>query len=339
MKIAVDAMGSDYAPKEIVLGALQAVQEYGYEVVLVGDRTEIEKELDAWGDWQKMPITIVHTTEVITMHEPPSVAVRKKKDSSLVVASKLGRSKECEAVISAGSTGAGVAAALFGLGRIKGIERPTIATPIPNMAGGTTILVDSGANADAKPQHLVHNAIMGSLYAERVLGISAPRVGLLNIGEEESKGNDLTKTSYPLLQKLKCIKFIGNAEGRDIPKGSVDVVVCDGFVGNVVLKFGEGLVSSLAAMLKEHIYQSSIWVKIAAKIILPTLKKMGKKLDHNEYGGAPLLGINGCFIICHGSSKAKAIKNAIRVAAEYKKSQVVEHIKDHIAKEEISANE
>lgn len=339
MKIAVDAMGSDYAPHEIVLGAIDAVREYGYEVVLVGDQVQIEKELNAWGDWKKLPITVQHASEVITMHESPSVAVRKKKDASLVVATRLVRQKECDAVISAGSTGAGVAAALFGLGRIKGIERPTIATPIPNMAGGTTVLVDSGATVDAKPIHLVHNAIMGSLYAEHVLGIETPRVGLLNIGEEDTKGNEQAKLTYPMLKKLSCIRFIGNAEGRDIPKGDVDVVVCDGFVGNVVLKFGEGLVSSLKSMIKEHIKHSSIWVKMAAAVMLPTLKKLGKKMDHNEYGGAPLLGINGCFIICHGSSKAKAIKNAIRVAAEYKKSCVVEHIKNHIAQEDNNTNE
>jgi len=338
MKIAVDAMGSDYAPQEIVLGAIQAVKEYHCEVVLVGDQTQLETELNQQGNWQQWGITIQHASQVIEMHEHPSVAVRKKKDASVVVATRLVKEGQCAAVVSAGSTGAAVAAALFGLGRIKGIGRPAIATPIPNL-NGTTILLDSGANVDSKPKHLVQNAIMGSIFAEYILGISQPRVGLLNIGEEENKGNDQCLETFPLLKQMQTIHFIGNVEGRDIPKGTVDVVVCDGFVGNVVLKFGEGLASVILQLVKDSIKQSGWLAKLASLMILPALKKLRQKLDYAEYGGAPLLGVNGGFIICHGSSHAKAIKNAIRVACEFSQNRVVEHISENVMKEGIISND
>lgn len=241
-------------------------------------------------------------------------------------------------VISAGSTGAAVAAALFGLGRIKGIERPAIATPIPNLTG-TTVLLDSGANVDSKPKQLVQNAIMGAIYAEYVLNTPRPRVGLLNIGEEESKGNEQALSTFPLLQQLSTVNFIGNVEGRDIPKGTVDVVVCDGFVGNIVLKFGEGLAGAILQLVKEAVKNSGFWAKMASMLILPALKGLKKKLDYAEHGGAPLLGVNGGFIICHGSSRAKAIKNAIRVAKEFTEQEVVAHIRENIAKEEVVTNE
>ena len=332
MKIAVDAMGSDYAPKEIVLGALQAAKEYKCEIVLVGDQEQIKQELDASGNWQELGISIYHAQETIEMHEHPGVAVRKKKDASVVVATRLVKEGICDAVVSAGSTGAGVAAALFGLGRIKGIERPTIATPIPNLLG-TTVLLDSGATIDSKPKHLVQSAVMGSIYAQYILNINQPRVGLLNIGEEETKGNEQALATYPLLKQLQTIHFIGNVEGRDIPRGTVDVVVCDGFVGNVVLKLGEGLSSVIMQLVKDAVKNSGILTKLASLMVLPALKSLKKKLDYAEYGGAPLLGIDGCFIICHGSSKAKAIKNAIRVAKEFTENKVVEHIRENIAQE------
>lgn len=337
MKIAVDAMGSDYAPEQIVLGAIEAAKEYQCEIILVGDQEQIEKVLHK-NDINGLNITIRHASEVIGMHEHPGAAVRKKKDSSVVVAARLVKEKECVAAISAGSTGAGVAAALFGLGRIKGIDRPTIATPMPNI-NGTTVLLDSGANVDSKPRHLLQSAIMGSLYAEYVLGIKTPRVGLLNIGEEETKGNEQALATYPLLRQLKTINFIGNAEGRDIPRGTVDVVVCDGFVGNVVLKFGEGLAGAILQLIKDTIKDSGLITKLASLMVLPALKTLKKKIDYAEYGGAPLLGVDGCFIICHGSSKAKAIKNAIRVAIEFTDNKVVEHIRENIAKEGFLTND
>lgn len=340
MRVAVDAMGSDYAPAEIVLGAIEAANEYQgkIEIVLVGDQEQITQVLEKYGNWESLNITVRHAGEVIEMHEHPGVAIRKKKDASVVVATRLVKEGACDAVVSAGSTGAAVAAALFGLGRIKGIERPTIATPIPNLAG-TTMLLDSGANVDSKPKHLVQSAIMGSIYAEYVLGINNPRVGLLNIGEEETKGNEQTLATYPLLKQLQTVNFIGNVEGRDIPKGSVDVVICDGFVGNIVLKFGEGLAGAIMQLVKGAIKSSGFWAKLASLMVLPALKGLKQKLDYAEYGGAPLLGVDGGFIICHGSSKAKAIKNAIRVANEFTEKKVVAHIRENIAKEGVITNE
>lgn len=335
MRIAVDAMGGDYAPEEIVLGAIQAVKEMDVEVTLVGDGNAIQPLLVKHQGDSLGRLTLIHATEVIEMCEQPGVAVRKKKDASIVVATRLVKEGRCDAVVAAGSTGAAVAAAMFGLGRIRGVGRPTIATPLPSLTG-TTILLDSGANVDSKPRHLVESAVMGSIYAQYVLAIQRPRVGLLNIGEEESKGNEQALASYPLLKQLKTIHFVGNVEGRDIPKGTVDVVVCDGFVGNVVLKFGEGLASAIMQLIKDAIKNSGFLAKLASLAILPALRGLKKKLDYAEYGGAPLLGVNGGFIICHGSSKAKAIKNAIRAASDIAEQKVVDHIRETIAKEEIT---
>lgn len=334
MKVAIDAMGGDHAPEEILLGAMAAVKDYGCDIVLVGDETLLKEAMRKHGVREGEHIFVHHASEVIDMHESPGAAVRKKRDASVVVATRLVKEGECAAVISAGSTGAAVAAALFGLGRLPKIERATIATPIPNLTG-TTMLLDSGANVDSKPKHLVQSAIMGSIYAQYVLGVENPRVGLLSIGEEETKGNELTLSTYPLLSQVQNINFIGNVEGRDIPKGSVDVVVCDGFVGNVVLKFGEGLASAIMRLLKDAVQQSGFLTKMASLMLLPVMKRLRKKLDYAEYGGAPLLGVNGCCIICHGSSKAKAIKNAVRVAKEFTEQQVATHISEMIAKEEV----
>lgn len=302
MRIAVDVMGTDYGPEQIILGATQAADEYNCTVLLVGNEREIENILHKNKKNISDKIQIRQASQVIEMCEHPGSAVRKKKDASIVVATKLLKDGECDAVVSAGSTGAAVAAALFGLGRISGIERPTIATPIPNISG-TTVVLDSGANVDSKPQHLNQSALMGSIYAEQVLGINNPRVGLLNIGEEETKGNEQATSTYPLLMNNKFINFIGNVEGRDISKGTVDVVVCDGFVGNIVLKFAEGLSKSIMALIKDAIKNSGILGKIAALFVLPAFKGLKKKLDPSEYGGAPLLGVNGEFIICHGGAE------------------------------------
>ena len=334
MKVAIDAMGGDHAPEEILLGAMAAVKDYGCDIVLVADETLLREAMGKHGVREGEHIFVHHASEVIDMHESPGAAVRKKRDASVVVATRLVKEGECAAVISAGSTGAAVAAALFGLGRLPKIERATIATPIPNLTG-TTMLLDSGANVDSKPKHLVQSAIMGSIYAKYVLGVENPRVGLLSIGEEETKGNELTLSTYPLLAQVQNINFVGNIEGRDIPQGTVDVVVCDGFVGNVVLKFGEGLASAIMRLLKDAVQQSGFLTKMASLMLLPVLKRLRKKLDYAEYGGAPLLGVNGCCIICHGSSKAKAIKNAVRVAKEFTEQQVATHISEMIAKEEV----
>lgn len=334
MKIAVDAMGGDYAPEEVVLGAVEAVETYDLDVVLVGDETKIRNVFTTYNIKPNKRVTIVHASEVIEMGEHPAQAIRKKKDASIVVATKLVKDGTCDAVVAPGSTGAAVTAALLGLGRIKGIERPCIATPIPSQKG-ITVLLDSGANANSKPKHLVEGAIMGSHYAKYILGIDKPNIGLLNIGEEASKGNELAQATYPLLKKLKTISFYGNVEGRDIPKGTVDVVVCDGFVGNVILKFGEGMALFLIRLVKERIRDGGFLARLGAMAVYPALKSLKKRLDFTEYGGAPLLGVNGSFIICHGSSKAKAIKNAVRVASELVEQDVVGHIRKSIEEEEV----
>ena len=334
MKIAVDAMGGDYAPEEVVLGAIEAVKSYSLDVVLVGDTNKIEEVLNRYGAKDNSHLSIVHASQVIDMGEHPAQAIRKKKDASIVVATQLVKDGACDAVVAPGSTGAAVTAALLGLGRIKGIERPCIATPIPSTKG-ITVLLDSGANANSKPKHLVEGAIMGSHYAKYILGVDKPAVGLLNIGEEASKGNELAQATYPLLEKMKTISFYGNVEGRDIPKGTVDVVVCDGFVGNVILKFGEGMAMFIIRLVKDTIKSSGFIAKLGALAVYPALRTLKKRLDFTEYGGAPLLGVDGSFIICHGSSKAKAIKNAIRVAGELAQQDVVGHIRKSIEEEEV----
>lgn len=335
MKIAVDVMGTDYGPAEIIKGVLQAVSEYGCDVVLVGDQEVIRRELAREHQENNPRVTIHHASQVIEMQDHPGISVKKKKDASIVVATHLLHEKECDALVSSGSTGAAVASALFGLGRIRGIERPAIATVIPNVKGAT-VLVDSGAKVDAKPEQLVQNAIMGSIYAELQLGIPQPRVGLLNIGEEETKGNEQCLGTYPLLKKDPHIHFIGNVEGRDINKGTVDVVVCDGFVGNVVLKTMEGLAAAVMEILKKTLMESGLFAKLGALLMKPALLRMKKQMDASEYGGALLMGVRAPFIICHGSSKAKAIKNAVRVAIELTRKDVVGRIRQEIMHDEES---
>ena len=263
------------------------------------------------------------------MDEHPANAVRKKKDATIVVATRLVKQGEADALVSAGSTGAQMAAALLGLGRIKGIERPAIATVLPTVEGGKLIL-DVGANLDATPEQLCQYALMGSIYAERILGISNPRVGLLNVGSEEGKGNELTQKTFPLLKEA-AINFIGNIEGRDIPYGRADVIVCEGFVGNVLLKWGEGLAGVFVQVIKEKITSNMIR-KLGALAVKPGLKEFAQMMDYAEYGGAPLLGVNGISIICHGSSKTKAIFNAIRVARECVQTQFIEQIREELPK-------
>jgi phosphate acyltransferase len=327
MRIAVDAMGGDYAPQEVVAGALEAAQAYpDLEIILVGQPEALKPFI------QTLPenITIHPASEVVGMDEHPATAVRRKKDSSIVVATRLVKEGNASVVVSAGSTGAQMAAALFGLGRIKGIERPAIATVLPTAQGGKLVL-DVGANPDAKPKHLYQYGLMGSIYANKILHIDSPKVALLNIGSEETKGNELALASYELL-KHAPVNFVGNIEGRDIPKGTADVVVCDGFVGNIVLKFAEGLASSLFGMIKEQITASPSR-KLGALLVKPGLKEIAKVMDYAEYGGSPLLGVDGVSIVCHGSSKAKAIRNAIRVARECVESKYLDEIKTHLKEE------
>ena len=333
MKIAIDAMGGDFAPQEIVKGGVMAVQEYkDISVVLVGDVEKIEKELERCHALGHPRISIQKATQVIEMDEQPAIALRKKKDASVAVATKLVKDKVCDAVIAPGSTGAAVAAALFGLKRIPGIDRPAIATPIPTN-NGFTVLLDSGANANSKPINLVQSAIMGCEYAKIAFHKENPIVGLLSIGEESSKGNDLVKETYPLLENLQNIPFYGNVEGRDIPKGTVDVVTCDGFVGNVALKLAEGVATTVVSFIKDEVMRGGLRTKLGAWLLKPALLEVKKKMSADEYGGAPLLGVDGVFIIAHGSSKAKDICSAVRVSAELAEGQLVDTIKNCVANE------
>lgn len=327
MKIAIDVMGGDFAPEEIIKGALMAAETSpDVHLILVG---QTERMLPFLTGTRPKNISLVEAAEVIGMDEHPANAVRKKKDASIVVATHLVKLGEADAVVSAGSTGAQMAAALLGLGRIKGIERPAIATVLPTVEGGKLIL-DVGANLDATPGQLCQYALMGSIYAERILGIPNPRVGLLNVGSEEGKGNELTQKTFPLLREAP-INFIGNIEGRDIPYGRADVVVCEGFVGNILLKMSEGLAGVFVQVIREKITSNMIR-KLGALAVKPGLKEFAQMMDYAEYGGAPLLGVNGISIICHGSSKEKAIFNAIRVARECVQTQFIQQIREELPK-------
>ncbi len=324
MKIAVDAMGGDHAPREVVLGALKAARD-DLKIVLVGDKDKISLELE---QVNSNNIEIVHASESIDMSEHPAAAVRRKKDSSIVRAIQLLKEGHVSAVVSAGNTGAVMASSLLGLGRIKGIERPAIASVLPSEKG-STVFLDVGANLDCKPRNLVQFAIMGSLYAEKILGFNSPKVALLNVGEEECKGNEQTQAAFALLKEAG-INFTGNIEGRDLFKGTANVVVCDGFVGNVMLKTCEGLAMSLMSMMKEEL--ASNWLfKVGTALALPALKRIGKRVDYSEYGGVPLLGVNGVVVVSHGSSSAYAIKNAIEAAEEAAYSGLVLSIAENFS--------
>lgn len=327
MRIAVDAMGGDHAPMEIVRGARDAAQELGLSIILVGDQEKISKELeddDAGG-----LITIFHAPEVVGMGEHPVSAIRKKKNSSIVVATRLVKEGAAQAVVSAGSTGAQMASSLLILGRIAGVDRPAISTLMPS-AKGVVVLLDVGANVDCKPQHLLQFAVMGSLYAERVLGLPSPKVGLLNIGSEETKGNELTLAAYKLLKDSQ-INFVGNVEGRDLFLSGSDVAVCDGFVGNVVLKAAEGFAIGLLGMFQQELGRLEDF--IGRERSMRIMSGFKRRLDYAEYGGAPLLGVDGVSVICHGSSRARAIKNAIRVAKETVEQGLVPAIKESLEKD------
>jgi glycerol-3-phosphate acyltransferase PlsX len=306
-------MGGDYAPQEIVKGGILAARDLGYKILLVGRERDITNILKGEGEIDNPLLEVIPSEDVIGMHEPPSNVLRKKA-SSLHVAGRLVRNQKADALVSAGNTGAVLAVGKFIVGAEKLIERPSIGVALPNPKG-KTVLLDVGANVDSKPKHLLQFAIIGHTYAQEILGIENPRVGILSIGEEEGKGNELVKETYPLL-KESGLNFLGNAEGRDIYSGSFDVIVCDGFVGNIVLKTSESLGLTVLQMIREEIKKSLI-AKLGALLIMPAFKRFRKKADFTEYGGIPLLGAKKPVIITHGRANAKAIRNAIKVAGEF----------------------
>ncbi|MBI3210809.1 MAG: phosphate acyltransferase PlsX [Candidatus Solibacter usitatus] len=313
--IAVDAMGGDNAPKAEVEGAVRAVKSLAVEVILVGKEDVVRKELSAYDDWRSLPIRIHHASEVITMEESAAKAMRSKKDSSIRVASRLVREGIAQGVVSAGNTGAAMATAKMVQGMVPGVERPALASVFPTLKGTPAVMVDVGANVDSTPVMLAQFAVMGEIYSRVIFHTQRPKVGILSIGEEEQKGNELTRAATPLLKKLP-LDFIGNVEGRDVYTGIVDVIVCDGFIGNVALKVSEGLVEVITSMLKESL-NATITRQMGYLLSRTAFVDFKKRLDYSEYGGAPLLGVKGVCIICHGRSNANAIKNAIRVAREF----------------------
>ncbi|MCK5739390.1 phosphate acyltransferase PlsX [bacterium] len=331
MRIAVDAMGGDFAPNAIIHGGIEAARAaHGeLEVVFVGDQDKINSILKRHFRAQDLNISVVHASEQIDMHDAPAQALRKKRDSSIAVAMRLHKEGQVDAVVSAGNTGAVMASSLFTLGRIPGISRPGIGTFFPNLEGAS-LLIDSGANVDCKADHLVNFGIMGSIFVEKLFGIENPRVGLLNIGEESSKGNDVSVETYRRLEKAD-INFIGNIEGRDILHGAADVIVCDGFVGNVVLKLSESFNKVFSVSIKRNIGKKLL-ANLGAYLLIPTFRQIKQMYDWEEYGGVPLLGVNGVSIICHGKSSAKAIKNAITEAAKVVRENVNEQIRTKIEK-------
>lgn len=328
VKVVVDAMGGDNAPEEIVKGAVEAVnQREDIFVYLVGRKAEVEQQLQRY-TFPKERIEVVHAEEVIETAEPPVMAIRKKKDSSLVVGMNMVKRGEADAFVSSGSSGAVLVGGQLIVGRIRGIERPPLAPLIPTK-DGVALLIDCGANVDARASHLVQFAKMGSIYMENVVGIKNPRVGIVNIGAEEEKGNALVKETMPLLKACKDINFIGSVEARDIPAGVCDVIVCEAFVGNVILKLYEGVGATLISKVKEGM-MSSLRSKIGALLVKPALKETLKSFDASQYGGAPLLGLNGLVVKSHGSSKALEIRNSIIQCVQFKQQKINEKIKQHI---------
>jgi glycerol-3-phosphate acyltransferase PlsX len=329
VQIALDAMGGDYGSEELIAGALLAVRQTGLSVSLVGDESLLSKLLDNLAPDSKTAklIKIVHSSQVIDMNEHPVDAIRKKKDASIMVAFDLVQRGEADAAVSAGNSGATLAAATRKLGRLEGISRPGIASIFPTLKK-PVVLMDIGANVDCRPQHLFQFGVMASAFS-RINDVKNPRVGLLSIGEEIGKGNSLIKETYPLLEN-SALNFIGNVEGRDVFQGEVDVIVCDGFVGNVCLKVSEGLAEAAMQMLRDEIVKS-ITAKIGYLLARHAFKSFKKRVDYAEYGGAPLLGINGIGIICHGKSSAHAIKNAILEAAKMAKGNINKDILESLA--------
>lgn len=328
VRVAVDAMGGDNAPGEIVKGAVEAVQaEKDIKVFLVGRQDAVNAELAKY-TYDKGKIEVVHAEEVIEMAEPPVNAIRKKKQSSLVIGMNMIKHQEADAIVTAGSTGATLVGGQVLVGRIKGIERPPLAPLVPTEKG-VSLLIDCGANVDARPSHLVQFAQIGSIYMENIVGIKNPRVAILNIGAEEEKGNQLVKETFPLLKECPGINFIGSIEAREIPHGGADVIVCEAFAGNIVLKLYEGVAATLLSKVKEGL-MSSLRSKIGALLIKPALKQTLKSFDASQYGGAPLLGLNGLVVKTHGSAKAIDVKNSILQCVTFKQQDINGKIKEHI---------
>jgi len=322
MKIAVDAMGGDFAPQNIVEGAFLVAKQYGVRVVLVGDEDQVSKELSKYPT-SKLPIYIHHAPLVVAMHDSPSTVIRRMKDTSIKVALDLAKEGQVNGVVSAGNSGAAMALAMYILKKLEGVERPAIATIHPTTKG-SAVLIDSGGNVDCKPFHLVQFAMMGDAYAKYILGKEEPRIGVLSNGEEEGKGNELTREVHAILTETD-LNYTGYVEGRGLNNGEVDVIVCDGFVGNVALKISEGLWETIHAILKWEA-QDNIRAKAAYFLMRRAIRRLEKRLDYSEYGGAPLLGVNGNCVICHGASNAKAIMNAILLASNLAKNRLNEHL-------------
>lgn len=328
--IALDAMGSDKAPKPEIEGAVLAARHYNVEVLLVGPEQQLGAALREHPSAGGVPVRVVNATEVVGMHEKAAQAVRAKKDSSMRVGLRQVRDGKASGFVSAGNTGAVMATAKMVLGTVPGVDRPGLAAVFPTAAGTAALLLDVGANVDSKPQNLEQFAVMGEIYYRSILGNTKPRVGLLSIGEEESKGNELTREAYKLLRQLP-FNFVGNVEGRDLYNGKVDVIVCDGFVGNVALKISEGMVEAVRFLLKESL-RATITRQVGFLLSRRAFDDFKKRLDYSEYGGAPLLGVKGVCIVGHGSSNANAIKNAIRVAAEGARYDINGNIEQELAR-------
>jgi len=330
-KIVLDAMGGDHAPTEIIKGAVDAVNKReDIELILTGKEDIINQELAGY-TYNKAQIRIVNTSEVIEMAEPPVMAIRKKKDSSIVVGLKMVKNGEADAFVSAGSSGAVLAGGQLLVGRVKGVERPPLAPLIPTEKG-FSLLIDCGANVDARASHLVQFAKMGSIYMENVMGVKNPKVAIVNIGAEEEKGNALVKETFPLLKACEDINFVGSIEARDIPYGQADVIVCEAFVGNVILKLYEGVGGVMVSTIKKGL-MTSIRSKIGALLIKPALKQTMKSFDSSEYGGAPLLGLNGLVVKTHGSSKAKEVCNSILQCVTFKEQGINDRIRECFQKD------
>ncbi|WP_461812818.1 phosphate acyltransferase PlsX [Faecalimonas sp.] len=331
-KVALDAMGGDNAPKAIIQGALDVItKRQDIHVFLVGKEKLIEEELNKH-EYPKEQISIVNATEIIETAEPPVMAIRRKKDSSIVVAMNMVKTGQADAFVSAGSSGAILVGGQVLVGRIKGVERPPLAPLIPTQKG-VSLLIDCGANVDARPSHLVQFAKMGSIYMKNVIGIENPKVAIVNIGAEEEKGNALVKETFPLLKECEDINFIGSIEAREIPHGEADVIVCEAFVGNVILKLFEGVGSTLISEIKKGLL-TNVRSKIGALLVKPTLKETLKKFDASEYGGAPLLGLNGLVVKTHGNSTAKEVANSIIQCVTFKEQHINDKIKETIQKQD-----
>lgn len=329
--IAVDAMGGDNAPAAIVAGCLEALREMdNIHIILCGPEEELRAQLKDAGNLTDR-ITIVHAPDVISMHEAPMMAVRKKTDSSMVRAMLEVKNGSAQAFVSAGSTGAVLAGGMIRIGRIRGIDRPALAPVIPGK-NHPFLLIDSGANVDCQAEYLVQFGMMGSIYMEKVMGVKNPKVGLVNIGVEEEKGNQMSKKAYGLMKEQQVFNFVGNVEAREVPTGDVDVIACDGFDGNIILKYTEGLASALTGVLKEELLGGGLKEKIGALLIKPALKRFKGRLDSEEHGGAPLLGVNAPMIKAHGSSEARGIKNALRQARTMIEGDVTGKIRDAVEK-------